>query len=409
MRKTIFVSAVTLIMCIAPFDEGMAGGFYVSEAMGTASASNTTTHGVESSFTNPAGMTGVDGDAVIANMIILIPQMEFDVDLATGGGDDGGNSGIVSPIPSAHYVKKLSDRARFGFSMTAPLGGGVDYGNNFVGRYSANKATLAGLGISPSFGYRVNDSFSVGAGITLIYTRFEEEISILQGAGVPDAEVSFDKVDGWGWQGFLGLNYQATDRTRLGLVYRSDSETDISGDVDFNGLIIPFVPVTEIEIEWTNPQLLELGMHYQVNDELSLVASVDWEDWSAFSENQLTVAGGALGTSAATLDRNWQDTYSGAIGFIYQRSGHGFSAGVSYDSSAVDDEDRTFDLPVDEQILLSASYSRNTGGRLSYGIGATLMNAGDNAIDQTSQGVRVKGDFDKNWLLFVGAHLRYEF
>ena len=28
---------------------------------------------------------------------------------------------------------------------------------------------------------------------------------------------------------------------------------------------------------------------------------------------------------------------------------------------------------------------------------------------QTSQGVRVKGEFDKNWLLFLGATLRYQF
>ena len=32
--------------------------------------------------------------------------------------------------------------------------------------------------------------------------------------------------------------------------------------------------------------------------------------------------------------------------------------GISYDSSPVDDDDRTIDLPLDEQLKLSAAYGR---------------------------------------------------
>jgi hypothetical protein len=59
--------------------------------------------------------------------------------------------------------------------------------------------------------------------------------------------------------------------------------------------------------------------------------------------------------------------------------------GISYDTSPVDDDDRTLDLPMDEQLKLSAACARE-GKKLDYAIGATLMYLGDGKVDQTAQG-----------------------
>ncbi len=42
-------------------------------------------------------------------------------------------------------------------------------------------------------------------------------------------------------------------------------------------------------------------------------------------------------------------------------------------------------------------------------LGATLFYAGEGEVDQTSQGVRFKGDFKRNLVLFAGGTLRYVF
>ena len=88
---------------------------------------------------------------------------------------------------------------------------------------------------------------------------------------------------------------------------------------------------------------------------------------------------------------------------------HAYSVGFSYDSSPVSDGNRTFDIPLDEQVKFSAAMLRRGKGPLDYAFGATLIWGGDGKIDQTSQGVRAAGEFDKNWLLFLGGTLRYEF
>ena len=49
--------------------------------------------------------------------------------------------------------------------------------------------------------------------------------------------------------------------------------------------------------------------------------------------------------------------------------------GVSYDSSPVDDDDRTLDLPFDKQIKLSEAYACKNNKNLDYSIGTIFMYA----------------------------------
>jgi len=126
-----------------------AGGFYVSElgtpgSLGTAGVANVTNNfGVDSAWTNPAGMTGVKEDAGVAGVQLIVPKVEFDSSVATGGGGDGGNSGVFSVVPSHFLVKTINEDIKVGFSVAGTMGGGLDYGNNFVGRYGAYRAVLA--------------------------------------------------------------------------------------------------------------------------------------------------------------------------------------------------------------------------------------------------------------------------
>ncbi len=81
-----------------------------------------------------------------------------------------------------------------------------------------------------------------------------------------------------------------------------------------------------------------------------------------------------------------------------------FTFGVAYDSSPVDDEDRTADLPVDEQFKFALGWSKVKPDRVRS-IGFTFIHLGDNRIDQTTQGVRFAGKFDPSYLIFASYSL----
>ena len=392
-----------------------AGGFYIQElgtpaSIGTAGTARTTNNvDPESAWGNPAGMTGISKDTILIGSQILVPNVRFDSDIATAGGSDGGNAGNAAIIPSIFAVKTISENTSVGFSMVAPLGGGVDYGSNFVGRYSTQEAALQGAAISASFGYQLNEDLSIGAGVSALYTLFEMDLAINQPGALPDGQAKIEDADDWAPQLFLGMQYQLNDKTRLGIVYRSEANIDLSGDFEINGTVIPATPSGKVEAGWDNPQLLEVGLSYEVNDNLTVFAQADWEDWSTFSENTFQISGSGGITTVAELDRKFRDTYRVGMGMVYKAGETNYLLGTSYDSSPVSDSNRTFDLPLDEQFRIAGAIVHESEQGPDYALSASYVYFGEGKVDQTSQGVRAKGEFDTNWGFFLGGTLRYEF
>ena len=407
---------VTIAVALLVSQSVSAAGFYISEvgtplSLGTAGAANpTNTFSADSSWTNPAGMTGLDKSEILAGFQVVSPKIEFDSSNAsTGNGGDGGNAGNTVAIPSFFYVNAVTDRLRLGVSSAGLMGGGVDYGDGFTGRYATTLAELGAVGISPAIGFKVNDRFSVGAGVSIIYTRFDMDVAINQGTK-PDGKFKIVKADDWGYQPYLGLTWHVTDRAMLGLVYRAEMDVNLEGDVKIHDwrLPVPKPKANSIDVDWDNPQTAKLGLRFRLDDKNTLFTSAGWEDWSKFSNNTLALEGGALNPEIR-LDRKFDDTWNAGIALAHQEGGHATSIGVSYESSPVSDSDRTLDLPFEELYKLSFAYAWEGHKDIDFSLGGTVYLVGDASIDQTSQGVRTKGKYDTNYIVFFGGTVRYRF
>lgn len=289
----------------------------------------------------------------------------------------------------------------------------MNFGDDFSGRYGATKVALTGVGISPSLGYKLNESLSVGAGVSILYTQFEQKLALRQttpaGAPLPDGKIKMENLDDLGYQPFVGLTWAFSDRVLLGAVYRAEADVDLKGDLNFRNMSGPTPPANKVEIAWDNPQTLKAGLRIQVSDERTLIFSAGWEDWSAFSENAVSLDGGVL-NPVAVLERNFQDTWNVGAAFVQRSGDNAYGIGISYDSSPVENEDRTIDLPFDEIVKLSAGWAWQGDKHLDYGLGATLAYMGEGKIEnQNTQGLNFDGEFDSNYILFVGGTMRYEF
>ena len=390
-----------------------AAGFYISEvgtpaSLGTAGAANVTnTWGPDSTWANPAGLVHVEGDPMTAGLQAIVPYVKWDTDLAEKGGDDGGNAGVVAVVPSFYLARALADRWTFGFGLSALQGGGADYGDNFAGRYGTIDVALTGLGGTFSLGYKVNDALSLGLGASVIQSTYEQKIAINLGP-LPDGTVRIKDADDIGVQPIVGLQYALTDRLLFGFTYRAEFDADLKGNVRFRGLpdVVPLPSQTSIKLKWTNPQWLEAGLRYQIADRHVLFVSGNWQEWSEFSQNQLIVDT-AAGNRLTTLERDWDDTWSLAVGYGNTDYYSGWSLGVSYESSPAKDGVRTIDLPVDSSWKLSSAYGRRLASGRSLSFGATLQIFGDAEVDQTNQGVRFAGEFNDFYVLFAGVTMRF--
>ena len=104
-RRIIFRLVLSVILIsVLPLAQG--AGFYLSE-VGTQEAwvplvwqTPTNTVGADSSWTNPAGMTGLQQDTILGGVQLILPKIEFDSSVATSGGSDGGNAGDNAAVPS---------------------------------------------------------------------------------------------------------------------------------------------------------------------------------------------------------------------------------------------------------------------------------------------------------------------
>ncbi len=415
--RSVIAISITLLLITTPV---FAGALYLSEmgtpiSVGTAGVGGVTnTYGPDSVYTNPAGMTGINGTKIIGGSQVLLPSVRFDSDIATAGGSDGGNAGSGAVIPSLFTVKSLNEDWRIGLGISVPLGGGVDYGKDFVGRYQAQKSELAVINISPAVAYRINDKLSLGVGISFLYTSLDLHIAINQpGPFAADGQAKMDELDDWGYQGFIGATYKATDRLTIGAVYRTEADVEVEGDIKFKNITVP--PLNQltsqfdkVKLDFTYPQLIQVGVKYQLADNTLLMADFDWEDWSAFGDTRLGLDG--TGSVLQTFDRDWDDTWH--VGFaLAQRlpEGQVFTAGIAYDSSPVSDSKRTADLPVDEQLRFSAAYGKEFSNQFSFALGGTFLWLGEGKMDQVAQGEHFKGEFSTNNIIFLSATLKYVF
>ncbi len=407
--RRVFCSSLAVLLF--QFSQSVfAGGLYISEvgspaSVGTAGVLNVVNNvEASSSFTNPAGMTALKGDRRMVGLQLLVPEVRFDSSIATAGGSDGGNAGDTAVVPGFFWVKDLNDPWRFGFSVTAALGGGVDYGDNFVGRYQATDAALQGVAISPSTGYKLNDKTSIGFGVSAVYSVFDLGLAVNRPGPLADGKVDIEDGDDWGFQPFFGLTHQINDRLMLGFVYRGEFDVDLEGDLEFSNtgpllnLLASNLDKAKLGLDFA--EAYTLGFKYDYRDDLTLFFDVNYETWSDFSENRIDIQGGAI---TGVIDRNWDDTWHIGFGFARKLSDDRvFTFGVAYDSSVVDDEDRTADLPLDEQFKFALGWVKEKPTRI-YSIGFTFIHLGDGKIDQTVQGVRFKGKFDDNYVLFLSG------
>ena len=260
MRFRIVFGLAFSSMLLLAAQSANAAGFYLSEqgtpaSVGTAGVANVTnTSTADAAWTNPAGMTGMSEDSILTGLVVSTGKVEFDSSVATAGGSDGGNSLETGAIPSFFYTKVLTDKTRFGFSAVAPFGGGL-----------------------LQYRTQVNDELSVGFGLSFVSSTLEQDFAVRTLLRPDDGQAELSNLEDSGIQGILGLNYQLSSTTLLGLVYRSEMDLELDGDLRITNTALS-ENKRDVKIEWTNPQTLEAGIRHRLNDRQTLAFNLGWQE-----------------------------------------------------------------------------------------------------------------------------------
>jgi long-chain fatty acid transport protein len=378
------------------------GGLYLNEfgtpSMGVAGAgANAVASDASTSFHNAAGMTRIEGKEVMGTAGLLNATVKFDPDADTPiPGGDGGDAGGPAPIIGGFYVHSLSDKWKLGANLITITGAVLDYEDDWTGRYLNTEVKLLTMTFYPSIAYRVNNWLSLGGGPQIMYADLEMKAKAPPPIGRGEVKIDGDDIAfGFGLGGLIELS----ERTRFGIVYQSEIEPEFSGDVKISGPGPGFEAGTDTKI--TFARFVRVSGYHELNDQWALLGTVGWEDWSAFEDVNISTDNGSR-----DIPRDWKDTWKFAAGVHYRPVEKWLlQLGMAYDTSPVDKEDRTPDMPIDRQIRYATGVQYKWSERLSTGAQFVYADYGKAKIDNQ----RLQGEYKTNDIFFLAVNANWKF
>jgi long-chain fatty acid transport protein len=402
------LAGATIILALLVSGPAWAGGLYLNEfgtpTMGTASAgANALCESAAVSFHNPACMTRFENPELMLTGGLLSVSAEFDPDPNTPvAGNDGGDAGGPAPLIGLFWVKPLNDKWAFGINSISVAAAVLDYDDGWAGRYQVEEVSIFTLSLMPSVGYKVNDKFSLGAGLNLLYGIMNMELAFpTPTPGPGEGSVELDGLNDFGVGLQLSALFEPRDGSRIGLFWASELEVDVGGDAN---IALPGPPGERpsIAVEATVPfaQVAGISTYNDLNDRWALVTQFRWEDWSTFDNLFISIAD----RGEAAIPRKWEDVYHAALGFRYRSSDRWlYKAGWAYDTSPTTAANRTADLPIDRQWRLAAGAEWDKSEKLDIGFEFTYADFGSAKIDSDT----LIGEFSTNRILMFGVSFNW--
>jgi len=401
-----------------PHDANSAGLWLYEQAtpdMGSAAAGRAAlASDASTNSVNPAGMTRLERSQLLAGVQMLYVNTKFDTDFAEFGGGDGGNAGGWVPAASFSYVHKMSNDLSLGVSVGSFFGLGLDYGKSWAGRYYVQEAEFLTFGINPGVGYRLNDHWSVGAGVSAVNSSLSQKTAIRNlGPNQADGQLKLEDDD-WGFGYNLGVLFEPNEMSRFGLTYRSEIEFEYKDTARLRGLQPPLSGIanivglvgSQLDMKMNLPQAIMFSAYHRLTDRLAIMGNVGWQEWSAFGESSLSLS--SEETTDLNLDRNFDDTWHFAFGLQYQIGDPWLlSAGIAYDESPVSDSNRTPDMPLDRQWRYATGLQYDLSQDITIGCAYEFLDAGDADISQ-NRGVlagEIAGDYSSNYIHFINVNV----
>jgi long-subunit fatty acid transport protein len=278
-------------------------------------------------------------------------------------------------LPELSLIRKSDDgmwATGIGFYLPAGFGGAWSLNNPLLGEHGY-KSLGALAKILPGAAVRLTDRLSVGGtlGVAVSHAELEGPFFLQTGAlaGAPtilDMQAT-GAAPTWG----VGLQYEISDRTTLGLAFNDETRfrLDGSADADVFGLGPGAVSSDfDLDADLVWPRSLGLGLTHWLADRHRVSTDVIWFDWShafdridvKFTDSSNPLFPAILGpeiTDSFPLD--WRDSVSIRFGYeFFATPCDVLRAGYTYSSPTVPNSTLTPYIPATLEHTFSAGYGK---------------------------------------------------
>jgi len=348
MRLIRYCVVLVIILAVVPCALH-AGGFQINEhgtkAMGMGGAFSAQASDGSAMYYNPAGLGFQQGFKVMAGATLIAPSTSW---TSPSGSEEKMESQVFFP---PHAYVSYGDPAGWtvGVGFYAPFGLGTEWKPGWTGRYAALKTDLQTFFINPSVAYKISDQFSLGAGVSYVFSnvKLRRNVGTYSSVGPPpvpsstDGEVSLE-ADGTAVNWNAGLIYKPNEQVSLGVSYRHSTEIDYEGTATFSQMqaLGFWFPGGDGKTTIEMPNNIFAGIAIQATPELILEADFQYIMWSTYDTLAINIpdgpsfplTGGPLQTASKT-GRDWEDAWMIRVGGEYQLESVALRAGFIYDKT----------------------------------------------------------------------------
>lgn len=321
------------------------------------------------SFYNPAGLVRIKNQQLVLGIVPITTDFLFEGTIAVNMIDNDephpakGQGGTLNFVPDMHYVAPLLDNLVFGLSLVVPYGLQTKYDDESIVRYAATKTGLQVFDIAPSLGFAINDKLSIGVGADIEFSHAQFDLVATAFSPILDSEAN-NSLSGHGLGYHLGVLYQFSPQTRLGVSYHSkvthhfrDGESHFTGPLA-NGAEGGEQSSDKLKTDATIPATSTLSLFHSFNPKWDVMATVSYIQWNVFDEIVLENVSGIdnqfnpSDKITIIIPQNFRNSWTYTVGANYHVNERWFiRTGAGFDQTPANDDDRNLQLPDSDRII----------------------------------------------------------
>jgi len=328
-------------------------------------------------YYNPAGITQIEGIAFRAGGYGIFLKDEYE-----GAGGDFETEDKYGLLPQFYSTMPIKGTPlTVGLGSYCPYGLSLDWFGRPPFRYLGSEGSVKYLTLNPELAWKINDALSVGAGVTLNYSKASLGRTQLVYPPMPPRDYFFRfKGDDFAVGANAGILWRPHPKHSFGVSYRSPTTMDYEGDSTIMGREHPAAA------SFRYPQNFIAGYSFRPTPKWNLEFNLDWTDWDNLNTVTLRHSAPAspLFPAAVPMNFNWESSFMFQWG-VTRDLGKGFSvsAGYIFSQNSVPDDAFNPTVPDSDRHVFSVGVGRSwkrwswdLAYQFGYGPTRTLNNSG---------------------------------
>ena len=350
--KALRVVGLWVALVLGMASSAMAEGFALTEwsarGLGLASGMVGRADDVSAIAYNAAGITQLPGVQVMGGMGLIAPMGTLSLDTKYGKAETTTKPAVWA-APHAYASWQLNDSLWLGLGVFSRFGLGNSYDQNWTGRYNLYSVNLQTVSAVPTLAWKINDMFSVSAGLEIMNVNLTTEqkmpgfVSFPGNFGI-DNDVQV-QASGWGVGGHFGLHARLNDQWSVGLAYKTQVTVNAYGEAKHEqNSLLPGVSFDDCDAHGTVqlPDSLALGVAYKPLDNLSFEVGAVWTRWSTYNSLNIYMDNGNQSIS----HKNWNDGWNFNASVEYKPlDWWSLRAGFWYETPVINEDHADFMVP----------------------------------------------------------------